>query len=46
MYFDNPKIFNVSKITKIMPNPLDAPFMSAELNDIWEEIHIEINKNK
>lgn len=34
IYFDNPKIFNISSMKNIAVSPIDAPFISARLNDI------------
>ena len=39
----NTLIANISK--NIITNPLEAPLISALLNDIWEDIQIAKNKN-
>jgi hypothetical protein len=42
---DNPKKLSTNNIKNITTNPLDAPLISAVLKDMWEDIHIAINKN-
>lgn len=42
---ESPSTLSTNIIMNIINNPLEAPLISAELSDIWDEMHIAKNKN-